>query len=636
MLDILSLDEPGKSVLFMTNEAIARGAIESGVRFVAAYPGTPATEINENLVSRADKFGYYAEWTINEKVAIESAAGASFAGYRSIVSMKHAGFNWTMDFISNFSCHDFGGGFLIVVADDPGAHSSGNEQDTRPLAKFCHLPAFSPSFPQEAKEMTNYAFELSEEFKHPTLLRSSTLMSHSKGNVVLGEIREINKGLKYDKSIVRVPWPFVERHRSVHGKIEEIRERFENSRFNTYEGPMEAEFKIITTGTGYLYLKDVINILGLEDKVGILKLGTVYPLPEELIKRHLKKSKRVLFVEEVDPYLEEEIKSISTDLDRADIPRFYGKKTGHIPSIGELDPNQILLTIESLTSSQYSSPVSSEYTKKTDKFSEIIPPRGIVLCAGCPHRATYYCAQHAVEKNGGKGLCLGDVGCNTFGALPPFSVLVTGGNMGGGPGMASGLGQIMDEPVLNFIGDSTFFHSCTPALINISHAQSNVTTVVLDNLVTGSTGFQPHPGSDYSGTSAKVKKIVIEDVLRGIGISDIDILDPFSMDFNDIIDIFVKHMNMEGPSAIIARRVCAIEGDRIKRREGGVKNIYEVDPDLCTGCKICLTEFSCPGTVWVEDGEKVAIDEVFCNGCGACIQICPTEAIVKKGETNVI
>lgn len=625
MVDYVTLDETGLKVLLMGNEAIARGAVEAGVQMVTGYPGTPSSEITEALLRVAKQLGIYAEWSVNEKVAVESAAGGAVAGLRSLVTMKHAGLNWVLDFLSIASYQEFGG-LVIVAADDPGSHSSGNEQDSRILSQFCHLPTFSPSSAQEAKDMVNFAFDISEKHGVPALLRSTTYLSHGKGIITLGEIPKKYRVPVIDHTKTNIIFPVVERHRRLHNKLNIIKDVFENSAFNTMEGPLEGKLLIITTGMGYLYCKDILRMLDLTRDVGVLKIGTIFPLPEETIKTYLSTFENVLFVEEVEPYLEENIEIISLDMKRKKIPKFYGKRTQSFPQINELKPEDILTNVSSIMGSEVKHPVTAKYKDELSVFSEGLPQRGLTLCAGCPHRATFYIAKQALKK-AKKGYCLGDIGCYSLGALPPFSLLKSFQGMGSGPGVASGLGNLnLDEPIIAFIGDSTFFHACIPAIVNMVHTNSKVTLVVMDNFVTGSTGFQPHPGTESSGLDETATKLDIKQVLEGLGVRNIFTIDPF-VDQKKSIEIFLKCFRTSALSVIISRRKCAIVEQKEKRVLDQVSPHYCVDPHKCVGCKVCLKDFGCPAMVWDSDSEKVFISEELCVGCGACVSVCPTDAI---------
>ncbi len=626
MKKIVALDKPGKRVLLMGNEAIARGAIEAGTHYAAAYPGTPSSEIMMTLAPVAKELEIYAEWSTNEKVALEGAAAASLAGLRGLAIMKHAGVNWASDFLLNINLSGIGkGGLVLVSADDPGGHSSTNEQDNRFYGQFAEIPTIEPSDQQEAKEMIKYAFELSELVDLPVFFRTVTRISHSRSDVVLGEIEKIKRKPEFDKTKLYSSFPpSPGRHNILHEKVEKTREIFEKSELNKYDGVGDEEFRIITCGTGYLYSKEALEMLGLE-KIGILRLGTLYPLPEKLIKKHLSKAKRILFVEEVDPYLEENIRSIAIDLEKDEIPEFFGKRTGHIPKVHELNTDIIINAITKIMNIDYEAR-DLDFAIQAEKALELVPPRTLTLCPGCPHRASFYAVSLALRKNK-KGFCMGDIGCNALGILPPFRINKTLHCMGSGAGVAGGFGQLdeLEDPPIAFMGDSTFFHAGMPAIINIAYNRSNATVIILDNMTTAMTGFQSHPGTGISATGDPVTKLNIEDLLKGAGIKDVRIIDPYNIE--EARKAVYDAINNDEITAIIFRHMCAIEETRLKRKRGIEFKRYWVDPEKCIGCKICTDQFACAALVWEREEEKTKIDEVLCIGCGVCADVCPQQAI---------
>ncbi len=625
MSKIVALDKPGKRVLLMGNEAIARGAIEAGIHYATSYPGTPSSEIMGTLCKVAKELEFHAEWSTNEKVAFEGAAAASFAGLRAITSMKNVGLNWASDMLLTINLSGSNGGLVIISADDPGGHSSTNEQDNRVYGKFAEVPTMEPSSQQEAKDMVKFAFELSELVKLPVLIRGTTRLTHSRGDVVLGEIEKIRRKPKFEGPFSSFP-SSPGKHNVLHEKVEKAKEILEKSEFNTYEGNGDEEFIIITSGTGYSYTKEVFATLGLE-KVGILKLGTLFPLPEDLIKKHLSHAKKVLFVEEVDPYLEDDIRSIAVDLEKDKIPdKFYGKKTGHIPSVHELTPDIILNAIAKIEGIEYQAR-DPEYVSKTKKGLQIVPPRTLTLCPGCPHRASFYAVKMAIRKNK-SGFCTGDIGCYTLGVLPPFKINSTVHCMGAGVGLGVGFGQIEDlenGPVIAFAGDGTFYHACVPAIINAVYNQSPAKIMVLDNMITAMTGLQPHPGTGKTAVGDLTTEIKIEDICKGVGVKDIRIIDPFNV--KEAIKVIYDAMNTPELTVIISRHMCTLEETKLKKMRGERFKEFQVDLDKCTGCKICTEQFSCPALVWLEDEEKVKIDDILCVGCAVCADVCPYRAI---------
>ena len=632
----VKLDRPGEGVLLLGNEAIARGAIEAGVHFAAAYPGTPSSEILATLARVAKDFGFHAEWSTNEKVAFEAAAAASWAGLRAMASMKQNGLSWIMDSIITISLSGTGeGGLVLIVADDPNAHSSSNEQDSRELGKCAEVPIMEPSAHQEAKDMIPYAFELSEKYQLPVMIRSVTRLGHSRSDVVLGEIKRVErKATLTDFPFLAAGGFSVYQHATRHEKLDKIREEFENSTWNKYTGPEKPSLLVITSGLGWQYSREAIKILGLEDEIGILKLGTTHPLPAKLIKSFLGLAEEVLFIEEIDPFIEENVRSIAVDMDKDKTPKFYGKLTGHSPRSGELNPNVVISLLAKFKEISYK-PVPPDYEKVSTEGDKIVPERSLTFCPGCPHRATYWSILRAIRRNKNKGYVTGDIGCYALGVLY-HGVMKTTHCMGASAGLASGFGVLnkfgLDDPIIAVMGDSTFYHACIPALINILYNNSNVTACILDNNATAMTGFQPHPGTGVNAVGDEARIIRIEDIVRGIGFEDVKVIDPY--DIRKATEAVYKSITSPGSHVIIFRRECILITRRRMERAGIKIPMYEVDPDKCPGetCAICSQQFNCPACTWNSATNKAEIDQALCNGCGVCADICPYKAIHKVGE----
>jgi indolepyruvate ferredoxin oxidoreductase alpha subunit len=639
----IELDAPGTTHLLLGNEAIARGALEAGIGFAASYPGTPASEIMDTLSSIAKKMGIHAEWSVNEKVALEAAAGASFAGIRAIASMKQNGINVASDFLINLAMTGIGKGLVAVVADDPGAISSTNEQDSRNICKWMNLPLLEVSNAQDAKDITKWAFDLSEQLDTICIVRSVNRIGHTRGNVELGKLPKsehrayfpiIWDMFKPTKSKFTTG-PFIELHKVLLQKLAKAEERFEASPYNYYTGPEKAELLIITSGACTHYCTEAVKELKLENNVGIFKLATTWPLPEKLVSKQLSRSQRVLFVEESDPFIERSIMELAANLS-SDSPRlvFYGKRSGHIPLYGELHPDIVISTIDNLMGVTY---VARDitYEKEANKLSRIIPGRTLNLCPGCPHRATFWAVKNALQLDGRDGFVCGDIGCYSLGfAAGGYYQLRTMHAMGSGIGVANGLGRLsrfgFGQPVIAMVGDSTFLHAAIPALINGVYNKSNFILLILDNNATAMTGFQPHPGTGMTATGEPTFHIDIEALCRSLG-AHVEVCDPFELE-NTINTLLRLMAEAGGAKVVIMRREC--EMVRAKR-EKRFPYVVSVDPEICIGeacgCnRVCTRVFQCPGLIYDQEVGKAIIDEAVCTGCGLCADICPHGAIIKK------
>jgi indolepyruvate ferredoxin oxidoreductase alpha subunit len=629
--------EPGASQLLMGNEAIARGALEAGLGFASAYPGNPSSEIIGSLAEVAREMGIYVEWSVNEKVALEAAAAASFAGVRAIVAMKQNGLNVASDFLMNLNLTGTNAGLVLVVCDDPSGLSSTNEQDSRPIAKWAELPLLEPATFQEAKDMAKWAFELSEEIKNVCVLRSVTRVSHARGDVRLGEPKPPSREARFAPTMLGQFTPLLVplKHNMLHQKLKRVREIFESSPFNWYTGPEKPELLIVTCGSGWYYSLEAVKALGLESSVGILKLGTTWPLPEKLVQQHLARTDKVLVVEEVDPFLEGNLKELVGDTFSTLGPlTFYGKRSGHLPSVGELDPDQVMGAISSVLGRERVA-VEPDYAKKVHELTGgMVQSRMIGFCAGCPHRATLWSVKNALKLDGRGGFVTGDIGCYTMGLGPTgFFQLKTAQAMGSGAGLACGFGNLgklgFGQPVLAVCGDSTFFHAAIPALINGVYNQANFTLIILDNSATAMTGFQPHPGTGVSALGEPAPSVDLEGLCRSLGIR-VEVTDPF--DLQDTTEKLLDLMQQDGRvRVLISRRKCAIVRARAEKAAYKVR----VDSGRCRGescgcARLCTRVFQCPGLVWDSESQTGKIDEVICSGCGVCVDICPASAIIRE------
>lgn len=629
---MISQKSGGIDLLLQGNQAIARGALEGGVVFCAGYPGNPSSEIIETLAEAADDLPIYVEWSVNEKVALEAATAASFAGCRALVSMKQNGVNVASDFLTNLTLSGTKAGIVLVTCDDPSGISSTNEEDARPFAPLTDIPLLEPATPQEALEMTKWAFELSEDIKNVVMIRSVSRLSHTRSNVFIGDLPDFDVQPYFDPNTPFHTFPIVPKHEARHEKLNQARTRFEVSPFNRYDGPPKPELLVICCGCVWNYVDEAVEILDLKDRAGILKLGTTWPLPEGLLETHLRAADRILFAEEVDPFLENNVKALAADLGwNIGVKEFFGKASGHIPSCGELSPMQLLEALGKIFDISWG---RSSYREKILALTnDSVPAREFGFCPGCPHRGSFYAIKTALAWNDQNGFVSGDIGCYTLGVFPTgFNQVKSVHAMGSGTGLACGYGKLerfgFDQPVITVCGDSTFFHSSIPAVVNAKFNGSDILLLVLDNSATAMTGFQPHPGTGKTLMGPDTEPIDVEALCRAMDI-EVAVADPYDME--NAAQVIYSLMKKSGPRVLIMRRKCAL----VQGREGGFPYTMHVDQEKCygeeCGCnRYCTRIFRCPGLIWDKDARKARIDEVICVGCGICADICPQEAIVKN------
>jgi len=609
----LITENPGTPMLMLGNEAIARGAIEAGVAFGTAYPGTPSSEISMNLFQVAQQSDLYFEFSTNEKVALEVAAGAANSGLRTICVMKHVGLNVAADPLMTLAYVGVKGGLVIVSADDPFMFSSQNEQDNRYYARLSGLPMLEPSTVAEAREMAIHAFDLSEELQEPVILRTTTRINHSSAFVPLGAIRKPRiKGEFVKDPYHQVPVPAVAR--KLHARLLDNLTRAEAlscaSPYNWIAG--QGPLGVICNGVSLNYVQDAVNDLDVEDKVKILRLGFSHPLPALLILDFLKGCEKVLVVEEGEPVMEEGVKALAQEAGLT-LP-IRGKGEGLFPRLYEFDPAMVRLVIAAYFTIAYSPPV-----KLSLEDVPPLPARPPNLCAGCSHRATFYAVKKAAQ--GMDTICPTDIGCYSLGFLPPLAMgdfmICMGASISSGCGFARGL----DRKVIAFIGDSTFLHSGMTGLVNAVYNNYDLTLVILDNGTTAMTGHQPHPGTDMALMGLEgYNRISIEAIVKAIGVRHIAVIKPYKVQKS--IAAIKQALEHRGVSVVISREMCALYAKSMKKRK---QRAFQVT-DKCKNHRHCIEDFACPA-FYLEES-RVRINPDICVGCAVCAQLCPENAIV--------
>jgi indolepyruvate ferredoxin oxidoreductase alpha subunit len=571
--------------LTLGNEAVARGAYEAGVRFASAYPGTPSTEITEYISTYNEIF---SEWAPNEKVAVEAAFGASIAGARAISAMKHVGLNVAADPLFTASYTGVNAGFLICVADDPGMHSSQNEQDSRHYARASKTLMLEPSDSAECLDFTRRAFELSERFDTPVLLRLTTRVSHSRSLVTQGERKEFDRPYNKDpQKYVMMPAMAQKRHKLVEERTLALKEFAESTDLNSVEYN-DRKIGVITSGMSYNYAKDALG-----DKASYLKLGVVYPLPDKLIADFGANVDECYVLEELDPYIEEHCEALGLKV----------KGKAYFPTLGEYSAKLIREVI------------LSESPEGTGEIPGL-PGRPPVMCAGCPHRGVFY----ALKRIPGL-IVSGDIGCYTLSALQPLNMMDTCVCMGASVSMAHGMGKAGSSKAVAVIGDSTFIHSGITGLIDIVYNKGSSTVIILDNSITGMTGHQNNPANGLTIKGEPTKQVDLKKLCEAVGVERVFIADPF--DLKGFTSLVKTELEQNEPSVIIARRPCAL----LKTVNYGAP--YFIDKEKCVKCGMCL-KIGCPAIFRAEDG-KSNIDSTLCVGCGYCTNLCGFNAIKRGG-----
>jgi indolepyruvate ferredoxin oxidoreductase alpha subunit len=612
----------GSARAFMLcNEAIVRGALEADVKVVSAYPGSPTSEILDTFSEVASKLDLRMEIASNEKVALETCAGASMAGLRSITSMKSVGLNVASDSFFTLSYTGVKGGMVIVVADDPQAHSSQTEQDGRAYASAAYVPMLDPSDPEEAYRMTKYAFTLSERHGVPVMLHTTTRVSHQSGIVRTGNLtRTPFKKVKWEHP----PGRFISIADSARkfklrllDRTRKIEEEFAHSELNIL-ADKENDVGILAAGAGYNYAMDAAKVLGIQPAV--LKLGTTFPVPRSLLAEFVKDLSTLIVVEELAPYLELNARAIAKDANPK--VKIFGKLSGHFSEALEYNTSIVSEAFAKILGVKLPTH-PRRIMKMAEELKEGLPDRWPTFCPGCPHRATFYALRQALK--GRKHILATDIGCYSMSFLPPLQYGDTLLSMGACMGVAAGLQYAVEEKVVAMIGDSTFYHAGLPGLANAVHHGDDFSLVILDNSVTAMTGQQPHPGTEFTAGATPAKKVVLEDVVRGMGIDDLTIVDPY--DVREATSQMKEALSRKGPNVIISRRECALYADRGKRRRGEKVTPNSVDHKVCKRPYTCIRQFHCPA-ISIDDGDRAAeISQDLCDGCGVCSRICPFGSI---------
>jgi indolepyruvate ferredoxin oxidoreductase alpha subunit len=599
-----------KREYMLGNDAIARGIVEGGAQVISGYPGTPSSEIIGTLASMKER-NFYVEWSVNEKVAFEVAAGAAMAGVRSLVTMKHVGLNVAADPLMTLAYTGVKGSMIILVADDPSCHSSQNEQDTRRYSQFSLIPCLDPATPQEAKDMIPYAFDLSHRLQLPVIFRSTTRISHGKSDIELGQVTEDMPLAEFEKSLekwVMIPKNARIRHPHLLQLQEDISRELEDSPWNELELREDANFGVIASGVASVYAKEAL--LRLDVSASFLKIGT-YPVPESKIRSMLQSVDKLVILEEMEPLVEEQVRMIAQDIGlRVDI---IGKMKGPVPRINELNVDVCMDVLSGISGTGQSIIARTE----SGGCGMELPQRPPVMCPGCSHRATF----HAMKKAFGKDAIFpSDIGCYTLGILN--GAVDTTLCMGASITVASGLYHAGEKrPICCSIGDSTFFHTGMNGLLNAIYNKADITVTIVDNRITAMTGHQQNPGMGKTVTGEPTVEVSLEALCRGMGAQFVEVVDPYDIERTE--EVFRRAKDFKGTSVVIARQACVIDA----KRAGVRRKPFSIDATKCTGCKVCV-RIGCPAIEFDATAKRASIN-AMCTGCGVCARLCRFEAIAE-------
>jgi len=628
-MDVLLTPSGGKEQLLLGNEAIVRGALEAGMAFATCYPGTPSSEVPDTLYRLRKQFPkkvkYYFEYSTNEKVALECAAGAAASGVRTLCTMKHVGVNVAADPLMTLAYVGVRAGLVILTADDPSLFSSQNEQDNRFYARLSGLPMLEPAGPAESKEMITYAFDLSEQLGSPVFVRTTTRVNHAREAVPLAKLGKVKQKAKFVKNPMQfVTVPAVSRnlHLRLLNIYNQAQAVSENSPFNKISG--RGKWGVITNGVSYNYVADAVADLGAKSKIKVFKVGQSYPLPEKKLAKFLKSVDKVLVVEELEPIMEQAVRAIAQE--NGIKVQIVGKMAGKVPAKSvDIEPPAFLSRAFEYNPRLVRSAIAKTFGLKYSGIKELkltnmpaLPGRPPNLCAGCPHRATY----HAVkEVLGDEAIYPTDIGCYTLGLLPPIQAADFLICMGSSVSSACGISRATNQKVVAFIGDSTFFHSGITGLVNAAHNNHNFTLVILDNGTTAMTGHQPHPGVDTKAIGDETTHVPLEPLVRGLGVEHVVTVKPLKVRATKkAVEEAVAH---QGVSVIISKEPCPLFARRFAPTS---KKPFQVNPDKCKGHMDCIKKVACPA-MYVQGGQA-RINPLQCIGCALCAQICPENAIL--------
>ncbi len=609
MTDILLADSPGSKHLLLGNEAIVRGALEAGVGFISCYPGTPSSEVPDTFYRLSPWGNFYFEYSINEKVALEVGGGASLCGVPTLVTMKHVGLNVAADPLMSLAYIGVPGGMVILSADDPGCHSSQNEQDNRYYARLARLPCFEPSTAQETKDMTKQALELSAQWEQPVLLRTTTRINHLRGIVEFGTLKPAKNKGEFKKNPQRfVPLPAIARvrHPVLLQKMQDILAEVEKSPWNKLSG--QGQLGIITSGISRAYLHDALLEHDLQEHFQILELGLSFPFPEQTVLEFCKDKAKILVLEELDPLLEDHMRSLAQ---KNKLSLEIQGKNEILTRTGEYSVRSIGQRLQQFLGQK-------NQPEELCPQESGLPARPPNLCAGCSHRAMYYAVRQVFED---EAVYSTDIGCYTLGFLPPLRAADFLFCMGSSISGAGGMSKCTDQPLISYIGDSTFFHSGITGLINAVHNQHNLLLIILDNKTTAMTGHQPHPGVNTSSLGKNPSRVDIEQMVRGCGVTQVKKIKP--LQHKATIKALQEYKSVTGVRVLIAEEPCVLFAKRVMGRKRPKTAYVERDhPEVTT----CLQELACPAFYIQQD--RIVIDEDQCAGCMYCVQL--TEHIKAK------